>query len=99
MLIFTKHPSSVGENYSQHFLKALGYSFYSLYTSFIFFLHAFLPFLYKTKGSDRIKKLNSILQARRNRSTIWDDKSHACSVDSNTCSIDKNNSSSNSCSI
>ncbi len=67
MSIFTKHPNSVGENYFQHLFKALGYFFYLLFTSFFIFIHAFLPFLFKTKASDRINKLDSILQSRKQR--------------------------------
>lgn len=67
MSIFTKHPNSIGENYFQHLFKALGYFFYLLFTSIFIFIHAFLPFLYKSKASDRIDKLNSILQSRKRR--------------------------------
>jgi hypothetical protein len=54
---FTKHPKSVNESYLVHLVHALRFAaeFYILHL--IVIVHAFLPFLFQTTASDRIRKL------------------------------------------
>ena len=63
--IFTKHPHKIGESYLEHFFKAMSFGFKLLFISFRVFIHAVLPFLFEHTTSDKINKLNNILQARR----------------------------------
>ena len=62
---FTEHPSSIGETYFEHFLVAISFSFKLLITSFAAFIHAFLPFFFKTFASKQIKEMNKKLTIRK----------------------------------
>jgi hypothetical protein len=68
MNIFTEHPMQVSETYLQHMKKALAFSFKLLWMSSQAFLHAFLPFLFVTTVSDKIKGMNDVLQKRKEKS-------------------------------
>jgi len=46
--LFTDHPNSVGESYLQHGLVAFSYSIKLFFASIVCFVHALLPFLFKT---------------------------------------------------
>lgn len=63
--IFTKHPHKVGESYFKHFFKACGFGFKLLFISFRVFVHAVFPFLFEYSTSDKINKLNNMLQQRK----------------------------------
>ena len=65
--IFTKHPKSVGESYSQHFLKSCSFSLLLLSLSLKAFIHAILPFLYVTSVSDKIMTLGESMKKRREK--------------------------------
>ena len=62
--IFTKHPNSVGESYLQHFVKACGFSVKLILISVRVFIHAIFPFLFAHSTSNRVSKLNDVLQKR-----------------------------------
>ena len=63
--IFKKHPNSVGETYFQHFVKAFSFSFRLIKLAFQAFIHALFPWCFEHSVSDEIKKLNNMLQNRR----------------------------------
>jgi len=54
---FTEHPRSVGESYIQHMLSALRVWFWLAISATVVFIHAFLPFLFPTTGSEILKRL------------------------------------------
>ena len=49
--LFTDHPNSVGGSYLQHGLVAGSYSIKLFLASIVCFVHALLPFLFKTTAS------------------------------------------------
>ena len=65
--IFTKHPHKVGENYFQHFIKAVSFSAKLLFIALKVFIHAIFPFLYENTASDNIFELNAMLQKRKDK--------------------------------
>ena len=62
--LFTKHPNSVDETYTQHFFTALNFSLILFVLCLKAFIHALLPFLFETTVSDRIKTLCSQMEKR-----------------------------------
>jgi len=64
MKAFTEHPNSVNETYKEHMVFALKKAKEVLKVSVILGVHAFLPFLYETEASNRIKKLNEEFNSR-----------------------------------
>lgn len=62
--IFTEHPQSVGESYSQHFLFALSTGLRLIFWGLIAIIHAILPFTFKTYVSQRIIKLHDKIKGR-----------------------------------
>ena len=64
--IFKDHPNKVGETYFEHFLKSFGFGIKFMLISLRVFIHAIFPWCFEHSTSDRIKKLNDILQDRKN---------------------------------
>ena len=64
--IFKDHPNKVGETYFEHFLKSFGFGIKLMLISLRVFIHAIFPWCFEHSTSDRIKKLNDILQDRKN---------------------------------
>ena len=64
--IFKDHLNKVGETYFEHFLKAFGFGIKLMLISLRVFIHAIFPWCFEHSTSDRIKKLNDILQDRKN---------------------------------
>ncbi len=62
---FTKHPKSVGENYTQHMLTSFSFSLLMLKGFFVCLIHALLPFCFEKTGSNIIKKLNENMVLKR----------------------------------
>jgi len=62
---FTKHPGSVGETYSRHFIKAVSYSARLFVMSLQVGIHSLFPFLFTHTVSDKVKLLNDELLKRR----------------------------------
>jgi hypothetical protein len=55
--LFTEHPNSIGKGYFSHMYQALGFSFQMFVGATACTIHAFLPFLFQTTASTRIKNL------------------------------------------
>ncbi len=64
--LFTDHPASVGESYTEHFGVASGFGVRMIAGGIGCILHAVLPFVHKTTGSDTIGALHAELVAKRN---------------------------------
>ena len=64
--IFTKHPNSVGETYLQHMWKAIKFSATLEWLAFCVFIHAIFPFWCEFTASEGVKKLNKVMQKRKN---------------------------------
>lgn len=63
--LFLDHPASVGESYVEHFRVAAGFGMAMIIGGVGALLHAFLPFVCKTRGSDTINALHARLVAKR----------------------------------
>ena len=64
--LFLDHPTSVGESFSEHFGVASRFGLRLVWGGARCTLHAFLPFLFKTAGSDTVAALHHELVTKRN---------------------------------
>jgi len=62
--MFTDHPASVDETYTEHFRTAMHFSGQMAKASMACALHAFVPSMCCTTGSDMIKQLYSEVSHR-----------------------------------
>jgi hypothetical protein len=63
--IFTRHPASVGETYGEHCRAASSFALRMIAGGLRCLVHAFLPFLYVSAGSDCVAELHGQLTARK----------------------------------
>ena len=63
--LFLDHPQSVGESFTEHFGVATSFGFRLISGGVRCTIHGFLPFAFKTAGSDTVKELNDQLVAKR----------------------------------
>ena len=68
--IFTDHPASVGESYSEHLVTAAGFGLRMLVAGSACLVHAVLPFLFVKTGSAQITKLHDRMVANRRHNPI-----------------------------
>jgi hypothetical protein len=64
---FTDHPATVGENYGEHFVSAIGFSVSMLKAAFCCGVHAILPFAFEKTGSECITALYDRMVTNRSR--------------------------------
>ena len=67
MKLFTEHPATVGESYFEHMGSAISFATAMFTASLACFLHAFLPFLFKTRGRDTIRNLYTRMVTHRHK--------------------------------
>lgn len=65
--LFTAHPATVGETYTQHLGTALGFSGAMFVGALACAVHAFLPFLCVKTGSATITRLYQRMVTHRDR--------------------------------
>ncbi len=75
--LFTSHPASVGETYSQHFGQAMSFSAAMLGGAICCAVHAFLPFLCEKTGSKIITNLHDRMVLNRSRLSPQTESSQA----------------------
>lgn len=63
--LFTEHPNSVGETYTEHMGAAFSFGSRMAWTGLCCLIHGFLPFLFKTKGRDLIAQLHHEMVTHR----------------------------------
>ena len=63
--LFLDHPESVGETFGEHFGVASRFGFRLVRGGLGCMLHAWLPFAFKTAGSDTVRELHDQLVAKR----------------------------------
>lgn len=63
--LFTDHPASVDETYGEHMVTALGFSGPLFKAAAAALIHAFLPFLFVTTGSETITTLHTRMVTSR----------------------------------
>lgn len=66
--LFVDHPASVGENYSEHLVHALGFARSMLLGAIACFVHAIFPWMFKSTGSSIITRLHDRMVVNRSRS-------------------------------
>ena len=62
---FTQHPSDVGETYREHFGVAMSFSVAMIAGGLACAVHAVLPFLFTTTGSQTIRRLHDRMVKNR----------------------------------
>ena len=67
--IFTGHPQTVDETFGEHFVQATTFSAKMFFGAGACVLHAFIPCLCKTTGSDTIRELHERMVTNRNLQT------------------------------
>jgi hypothetical protein len=65
--LFTAHPASVEETYTEHMGVAFGFSLRMFLGSLACLVHAVLPFLFVKTGSDTIVALHERMVSHRRR--------------------------------
>ncbi len=65
--LFTDHPASVGETYTEHMAMAAGFSIRMLAAGLACMVHAVLPFLFVKTGSTTIAGLHDRMVVHRDR--------------------------------
>ncbi len=71
--VFLDHPAEVNESYAEHFGVASRFGLKMIWGGLSALVHAFIPALCKTKGSETITRLHA--QLIRNRAEVRDQKS------------------------
>jgi hypothetical protein len=65
--LFEDHPASVGETYGQHFAAAMGFGFRMIWGGIVCMVHAVIPGVCCTKGSEMICELHERMVTNRRR--------------------------------
>jgi hypothetical protein len=65
--LFTSHPASVNENYWQHLTSAAGFGFRMIWGGIVSLVHAVIPGVCCTNGSDMIGELHERMVTNRRR--------------------------------
>ncbi len=65
--LFTEHPASVEESYTEHFLVASGFALAMLWGGIRVLIHAFVPGFFVRAGSTTIKRLNDLMVTQRSK--------------------------------
>lgn len=64
---FNRHLRKSEEGYFEHLIFSISLSTWLAKTCIILFIHSIFPFLFVSKVSNNIKKINQIIQIRYNR--------------------------------
>jgi len=65
--LLTDHPASVNESYWQHFASAMGFGARMIWGGLVCLVHAFIPGVCCTKGSEMIDELHDQMITNRKR--------------------------------
>lgn len=65
---FNRHLKKSQEGYFEHLIFSISLSAWLAKACIILFIHSFLPFLFVSKVTKNIKKINQIMQIRHNKS-------------------------------
>ena len=68
--VFTEHPESVGETYTQHLFSALSFSLMMARATVCCAIHAFLPFLFTATGSRIVEELANGMNRHQHRPVL-----------------------------
>lgn len=76
MKIFTAHPASVDETYSEHFIVASSFGVPMILAGFACLLHGIFPFMFEKTGSNLVKRLYDRMVTNRAKATNGDASEH-----------------------
>lgn len=65
--LFTEHPASVGESYTEHLASAAGFGLRMVAAGLACLVHGLLPFLFVRTGSDAVRALHARMVTHRGR--------------------------------
>jgi len=65
--LFTEHPASVGESYTEHCASAWSFGVRMIWAGCACLVHAFLPFLCVTTGSRAVTRLHERMVLNRSK--------------------------------
>lgn len=65
MKLFTEHPRTVGETYSEHFVMASSFGVPMILAGCACVLHGIFPFLFERTGSNLVRKLHDRMVTNR----------------------------------
>ena len=65
--LFTDHPASVDESYGQHLVAATGFGLRMIWGGILCLVHAVIPGVCRTKGSEMICELHERMVTNRDR--------------------------------
>jgi hypothetical protein len=65
--LFTEHPASVDETYSEHFISAWSFGSKMIIAGIACMVHALLPAVFVTRGSDTICALHERMVVKRRK--------------------------------
>ncbi len=65
--LFTDHPASVNESYFEHLASAMGFGFRMIWGGIVCLVHALIPGVCSTRGSDIICELHERMVTNRRR--------------------------------
>ena len=64
--LFTDHPTSLSESYSEHLVCAFSFATRMIIAGFACLIHSIFPFLFVNKGSSTIESLHVEMSDRSN---------------------------------
>ena len=65
--LFTEHPRSVGESYTEHMGNAFSFGSEMVINGVACLIHGVLPFLFKTTGSNAVRRLHHRMVVHRDK--------------------------------
>ncbi len=65
--LFTDHPASVNESYFEHLASATGFGFRMIWGGVVCLVHALIPGVCSTRGSEMICELHERMVTNRRR--------------------------------
>lgn len=68
--LFSDHPASVGETYTEHLAAASGFGFRMIAGGIACLLHGIFPFLFMRTGSDQIRLLHERMVTHRRKTVV-----------------------------
>ncbi|MEO0441232.1 MAG: DUF6356 family protein [Pseudomonadota bacterium] len=76
MQLFTEHPRTVGETYSEHFVMASSFGVPMILAGFACLLHGIFPFMFERTGSNLVRKLHDRMVTNRVKKPAGSDGNH-----------------------
>lgn len=76
MKLFTDHPETVGETYTQHMGQSFSFGVAMIKGGLCCLVHGFFPFLFEKSGSSIIKSLHHRMVTHRDRRQAADDAAY-----------------------